>query len=204
MERRDDLIPKLAEMDRPGAPTLSDAELVRGCLRGSEVAWGQLLGRYQRLIYSIPVRMGLTPDECSDVFQGVCSILLEKLETLRDPKMLSSWIMTTTRREALRVRRVGRREVPLPETEDGEPGDWAQVEVRIEQDLLAVEREHNLRLAWERLDDRCRTILEALFFGPDQDYKRLSKLLDMPIGSIGPTRMRCLAHLRRELQRLGM
>jgi len=197
----------VAVRSRRTAAAWSDAELVKGCLKGSEEAWEGLLERYQRLIYSIPVRMGLAPDVCADVFQSVCSILLEKLATLRDQALLSSWIVTTTRREALRVRRLAGRETQLPEAGESEGGQEAglpSVDPAIEEGILSLELETKLRVGWARLDERCRQLLEALFFGPNEDYARLSKTLGMPVGSIGPTRMRCLRRLRQQLARLGL
>jgi DNA-directed RNA polymerase specialized sigma24 family protein len=74
----------------------------------------------------------------------------------------------------------------------------------VEEAILALERENKLRITWSQLDERCRTLLQVLFFGPDQDYARMAKTLGMPIGSIGPTRMRCLKRLRKLLQKQGL
>jgi RNA polymerase sigma factor (sigma-70 family) len=184
-----------------------DAERVRRCLAGRPEAWEELLQRYQRLIYSIPRRMGLSADDCADVFQSVCTILLEKLSSLRQHARLSSWIVTTTKREALRVRQLGRRESSWSRV-DPETGQERELEPAVdpvvEHELLQLEREQRLLQGWERLEQRCQALLRALFLAPELDYDAISRQFDLPIGSIGPTRMRCLRKLRGILGDLGL
>ena len=90
--------------------TISDDEFVAGCLRGEQAAWDSLIDRYAALIYSIPLKYGFNEADAADVFQTVCLILLEKLESVRTPRGLAAWIITTTSRECLAVLRKQRRE----------------------------------------------------------------------------------------------
>src|SRR5262252_2707557 len=99
-----------------------DRELVAACLDGDSSAWEALIVRYQRLIYSIAVKMGLPSDDAADVFQSICLRLVEKLPTLRDHQKLSSWIITSTRRECWRVSAATRR------ARAGEPEGLTEVE----------------------------------------------------------------------------
>src|SRR5215217_5467689 len=80
-----------------------DRELIADCLDGDQDAWAALIARYQRLIYSIPIKARLSADDASDIFQSVCLKLYEKLSTLRDSEKISSWLITTTTRESWRV-----------------------------------------------------------------------------------------------------
>src|SRR5215468_11626272 len=94
----------------------TDPELVEDCLDGDPTAWEALVFRYQRLIYSIPVKLGFSQDDAADVFQSICLKLVEKLETLRDHNKLGSWLITATTRECWRKSTLSRREVlgPVP------------------------------------------------------------------------------------------
>src|SRR5215813_8024875 len=90
----------------------TDPELVEDCLDGDATAWEALVFRYQRLIYSIPIKFGFSQDDSADVFQSICLKLVEKLETLRDYNKLGSWLITATTRECWRKSAISRREVP--------------------------------------------------------------------------------------------
>src|SRR5215510_5741988 len=92
-----------ADADNETEPKLDDRALVRACLKGDTDAWEALILRYQRLIYSIPIRAGFSPVDAADIFQSVCVKLLEKLSTLRKQEKISSWLMTTTTRECWRL-----------------------------------------------------------------------------------------------------
>ena len=87
---------------RDPSPARGDRELLSACLQGDAKAWEALIARYQRLIYSIPINMRLSPNDAADVFQSVCLKLLENLSTLRNQDKLSSWLTITTRRESWR------------------------------------------------------------------------------------------------------
>ena len=99
-----------------GTDLHTDRQLVEACLKGDREAWEVLIIRYQRLIYSIPVKHGFSPVDAADIFQSVCVKLIERLSTLRDHDRVSSWLITTTTRECWRLVSERRREQQAPIT----------------------------------------------------------------------------------------
>jgi RNA polymerase sigma factor (sigma-70 family) len=185
----------------------SELHLIERCLGGDEDAWRELITRYQALIYSVPRRMGLSPEDSADVFQRVCVTLYQRLGAVRDPSRLGGWLMTTATREALRAARGVRRDVPInADPEDDAPAfDPADVRPLADEVCAELERAQALRSALAELSDRCRLILEE-FLREDAspNYKDVARRLDVPIGSLGPTRARCLARLREILRERGI
>lgn len=179
-------------------PTITDAELVRRCLDADQAAWSALVDRYQRLVFSVALRSGCDRNDADDVFQVVFTTLYRRLHALRDVDRLASWLITTAQREAWRVARARRPLAELDErTEDSGPlaADVAE----------AADRDQRVRQAMAQLDDRCRGLLTALFLESDRaDYAALAARLGMPVGSIGPTRGRCLKKLERLLAAAGI
>src|SRR6185436_10712157 len=105
-----------------------DSGLIAACLRGEAAAWQTLIIRYQRLIYSIPLKARLSQDDAADVFQSVCLKLYEKLATLREHDKISSWLITTTTRESWRVSAHSRREhQPSTSGEENESDSLSQL-----------------------------------------------------------------------------
>ncbi len=190
-------VPLLAETSR--GP--SDEELLTSCLRGEQVAWNALIDRYSALIYSIPLKYGLGEADAADVFQSVCITLLEKLGSIRAPRGLAAWIITTTSRECLAVLRNRRMADALPAAELG-PRDPDQLP---EEELLGLERRRVIRSAMSQLPDTCRRLIEALFSDAQEptSYQTLASGLGVPMNSLGPTRGRCLEKLRRLLLAAG-
>lgn len=175
-----------------------DATLLRACRDGNQGAWNSLVERYGRMVYSIPRKLGLSAEDADDVFQTVFSTLLRRLDDIEDPASLPYWLMTTTRRESWRVGRQAGRFTEIDETalDEREP-IGAEVE-QYERDLV-------VRAAMERLDARCRRLLTALFLDPsEQSYQAIAEEFGMPIGSIGPTRARCLRKVQTILRDLGV
>lgn len=192
----------------PDAP--SDAELVAWCKAGQPRGWRLLVQRYQRLVYAVARRAGLDEHAAADVFQAVFSRLLQALPTLQQPDRLRAWIVTTAKREALLQLRRSQRTVSLTATTDADPADAAQLDLPDEaplpeQQLDDLQQLHLLRLSLDQLDARCHGLLSMLF-ADDEDrppYEQIALRLDMPVGSIGPTRARCLSKLRTLLARAG-
>jgi RNA polymerase sigma factor (sigma-70 family) len=183
-----------------------EAELVRRCIAGDSDAWAALVARYQRLVYAIVVRMGLDEHAAADVFQTVFERLVKHLPRLSDPSRLQAWIVTTARREGLRTRVSGRRTESLTRT-DADDGNDLSIDIAddaagAEEQIEELQQLHLLRLALERLDTRCRDLLRLLFGDADErvPYEDVAAQLSLPLGSIGPTRARCLAKLRRLLE----
>lgn len=181
----------------------ADTQLIEACLAGDGAAWNRLVERYQRLVYSIALRQGLTAEDADDVFQAVFVILLGKLDTCRDHERLGSWLTTITRREAWRVlrERVAREgtagdEDALVARPAADPPPEAVFQEMEEQDLI--------RQAMDRLGGRCRRLLWHLFYSHEHpSYADIARELSMPEGSIGPTRARCLERLKATLAQLG-
>lgn len=184
-----------------------DATLVRRCREGDASAWPLLVARYQRLVYAIVSRMGLDEHVAADVFQSVFEKLVQHLPTLREPDRLQAWIVTTAKRDGLAARRHGQRQVSMTKADDAgdsqgsEEWDIADDSPGAEQRLDELQQLHRLRLGLDRLDERCRELL-LLVFRDDEErlgYDEVSRRLNLPLGSIGPTRSRCLGKLRKLL-----
>jgi RNA polymerase sigma factor (sigma-70 family) len=184
-----------------------DATLVARCRAGDATAWSALVRRYQRLVYAVVMRAGLDEHMAADVFQTVFQRLVEHLPRLSQPDRLQAWIVTTAKREALRSRELSRRTVSMSRDEDSGNGDTspgledtlADEAPLAEEALSALQQLHRLRQGMEHLDERCRDLLLLVFRDEDDKlpYDEVARRLAMPIGSIGPTRSRCLDKLRR-------
>ncbi|HQR37387.1 MAG TPA: sigma-70 family RNA polymerase sigma factor [Blastocatellia bacterium] len=186
---------------------LDDHELAARCLNGEEEAWEALVFRYQRLVYSIALRHGFQEDAASDVFQSVWMRLLEHLPALNDRSKLASWLITTATRECWRVSHKHRREAPIGEGGEEElPARPEVVDHRplAEEEQLQLEQQQQLRQAVGALPDRCRNLVELLYYAEDRpSYDEISRRLEIPVPSIGPTRARCLAKLKKLLEDTG-
>jgi RNA polymerase sigma factor (sigma-70 family) len=186
----------------PTASTDDDATLVARCRQGDGSAWQALVQRYQRLVYAIVRRMGDDEHAAADVFQTVFSRLLQHLPKLTEPDRLQAWIVTTAKREALLQRRRAQRTVSMHrQGEDGQAAaDWEPADDADgpEQQLDDLQQLHAVRLALDKLDPRCRDLLNLLFTDADLrvPYEEVARRLGVPVGSIGPTRARCLGKLR--------
>lgn len=183
---------------------LDDAVLVSRCLDGDALAWEALVRRYQRLVYAIALRAGLDGHAAADVFQIVFTRLLEHLSRMARPERLQAWIVTTAKREALLQRRRSARvlSMTVPDGDAGTAGfEWETADNALLPDeaLAELQMLARVRLALDEIDERCRRLLLALFGDDDPAYDDVAKRLGMPVGSVGPTRSRCLAKLRRAL-----
>ena len=163
---------------------------------GDQVAWDELIERYSPLVWSICVRYQLARPDIDDVGQSVWLLLVEQIGRLREPAALPGWLATTTRRECLRILRAARRpdQVELP-PEGQLPSDPDAA--MIEQEIIVAERDAALRAAFAELPPGCHELLSTLMSDPPCAYADISATLGIPVGSIGPTRARCLNRLRR-------
>lgn len=170
------------------------AELVARVRGGDHSAWSALTGRYTNLLWSVARGLGLSRPDAADVVQTTWLRLVERLDTLREPERLGSWLATTVRRESLATLRRGARvRVGLvDEAHDIPAGGEA-----LDDMLVRAERDAALWRAFEALAPRCQVLLRVLMADPAPSYAEVSAALDMPIGSIGPTRQRCLGLLRK-------
>jgi RNA polymerase sigma factor (sigma-70 family) len=180
----------------------SDRELVEGCLRGSDEDWNVLIDRYKNLIFSIPIRYGLSRDEAADIFQAVCLNLLQDLPKLKDPKALPKWLMQVTSHKCFHWKRQRARMVSQDDEETKVPE--AAVPAEAEVNLREVEEEQMLREARAGLPPRCQELIRMLFCEePARPYQEVAASLGLATGSIGLLRQKCLDRLRNALHALG-
>jgi RNA polymerase sigma factor (sigma-70 family) len=183
------------------SPEWKDDRLVSECLAGDDRAWSALIDKYKRLIYSVPVKYGLTPDESSDIFQAVCLDLFSDLPQLRKAESLPSWLITVSLHKCQQLKRrervAGVVQFPSagpPEIPDHSAG------LTLDQ-LQEVARNQKLREAVEQLPPRCREMIRMLFFEtPPVPYDKVAQRLGLALGSIGFIRRRCLDRLQRILE----
>lgn len=173
----------------------SVAELVSLAANGDSRAWEELVSRFGGMIAATGRRYRLTPSDNAELQQNTWMRLIENIHRIEQPERVGGWLATTARRESLQLLRRSAKYhggadqmlANLPDHHLPEP----------DARPIAQEQEVVLRAAWDRLKPRCQQLLSLLVSDAPIGYKDLSQLLDMPVGSIGPTRARCLEHLRR-------
>jgi RNA polymerase sigma factor (sigma-70 family) len=181
----------------------SVSALVARVCDGDREAWDELIERYAPLVWSICQRFQLSRQDIDDVGQGVWLLLVENIGNLREAAALPGWLATTTRREALRVRRVAQRHDHAGLPPDGQvPVDPGAA--NIEEEFIVAERNAALRAAFAELQPNCHELLSLLVADPPLAYADISARLNIPVGSIGPTRARCLNRLRRSPHLAGI
>ncbi len=186
---------RTGEQDRD-APDI--VGLVRGAAAGDRGAWECLVDQFARLIWAITSEFKLVESDAADVAQTTWLRLLEHIDRIEYPDRVGSWLAATARNECLRSLAARKRVVLAHDHEvlTGAIASGPEVDERI----LAAERDQVVRDALSRLPKRWQRLLELLMADPPASYAEISDQLDLPIGSIGPTRGRCLAQLRVLLQ----
>lgn len=179
----------------------SVSELVALAAGGDQGAWREIVSRYSGLVWSVARSHSLSHTDADEVSQTTWLRLVEHLGRLRDPERVGGWLAATARHESARVLRRAGREV-LDETPADRP-DFASTDPSPETLALESERRELLAKALGELSDRCRRLLRVLAYSPPPSYAEVSEALGLPIGSIGPTRARCLENLRRLLVAQG-
>jgi RNA polymerase sigma factor (sigma-70 family) len=175
--------------------------LVTRAAGSDEDAWHEIVERYAPLVWSICARYRLRGTDVEDVSQTVWLGLVEQLGRLREPAALPGWLATTTQRECLRVLRMSSRyETFRLEADDS----LLATEAKIEEEILRAERYAKLRAALAELGEGDRRLLTLLLSDPPLPYARISEILGIAQGSIGPMRGRCLARLRRSPHLRGL
>jgi RNA polymerase sigma factor (sigma-70 family) len=178
-----------------------DARLVEACLDGDQRAWDMLIGKYERLIYSIPRKYGAPPEDAADIFQAVCLELFNELPRLRNKDNLKAWLATVTFHKAFHWKRRGARRLEAT-ARDGEVLERASMPPEMGRQL---ELEQLVREAIGRLPSRCRSLVEMLFYEhPTTPYTEIARRLGVARGSIGFIRGRCLRQLQRHLEDVGL
>ena len=176
---------------------ISDAHLIKACLDGDEKAWKELIDRYARLVYSIPRRYGLSPEDADDVFQGVFTIVFRQLRRLREKQAMVAWLITITHRESVRVAKLKKHDELDERLQDPTDPPSEQAEL--------WERQQLVREAIGEIGLPCRDLLSALFLEtPPPSYTDIAARLGLSIGSIGPTRARCFRKLELVLKDKGL
>ena len=179
----------------------TDTRLVKECLSGNEGAWSALIDKYKALIYSIPIKYRMQPQESADVFQAVCMELLASLPDLREPKALPAWLIQVTHHQCYRWKRQQQR-VISSDSETGIPE--AEIPPVAESLMLQTQEEQILREAILELAPQCQKLVAALFFeSPARPYAEIAAELGLAVGSIGFTRQKCIERLRKSLQKMG-
>ena len=181
----------------------TDAELLRACRRGDEAAWDELVDRYQRLIATIPRRAGLSEEQTADVFQEVFLTLFEKLDEIREPDKLRSWLVTTTKFKTWRIIR-SEKSFYAPETEEEMAEEMARLpdsSPLADERLIQLEEQHLIRAALHELEERCRTILSMIYLrdAGAASYAEVARAVGVGETSISPMRARCLRKLAKIL-----
>lgn len=163
--------------------------LLERCASGDQEAWHRLVERFAGLVYAVARRQGLTEDQCDDCAQTVYSILMRRIVCIDRGGSFAAWLTTTTKREAWRILRERMIRVAVAH----EPSDGS---AEPDESLAQLERRHRLQEGLSRLGAKCRALIEELFMtAGEPDYQSIASRLSIPIGSIGPTRKRCLAQL---------
>jgi RNA polymerase sigma factor (sigma-70 family) len=195
---------KIQEIALGTGPSVNwtDEDLVEACLRGDERAWAGLISKYKKLVYSVPMKYRMDPEDASDIFQAVWLELFSELRNLRHAGALRSWLVTVALNKCFHWKRKRQREVTgAVETFDANIADPANPVYKLKEEL---EREQCLREATSRLPARCQTMIQLLFYNdPPLPYAEVAKRLGLAEGSIGFIRGRCLKKLRSALEEIG-
>ena len=172
-----------ARTDRRAATAL-DRDLIRACHKGQVGAWQLLLDKYERIVYSVPRKYGLSPADAADITQLTFTILVQSIDNMPEDSTLGAWLTTVARRHTWRRLQRTRREKlnTFNVLEHLELTEW------LDHGLLLISK-------------RCRDLLSALYLDPEQpSYAQVAERFGMAVGSIGPTRIRCLERLRQVLE----
>ena len=183
-----------------------DNTLLARCRSGDSGAWSQLVERYRRLVWSVIIKHRMRDEEAEDVFQHVFATLVSSIDQIQDEGALPAWLVTTTKRRCWRVTAQTRQAAERARSLDADPDkrvdpvderdDPVETRAQLEKQLV--------REGLERLGGKCKDLLEALFgAGGEPNYTLIAEKLGIRVGSIGPTRARCLEKLSQILGRLG-
>jgi RNA polymerase sigma factor (sigma-70 family) len=169
-----------------------------GARKGDQSSWNAIVTQYSALVWAVARSFRLSSSDAADVYQATWLRLVEHVDQIRDAERLGSWLGTTARREALALLRRGRGELPASDV-DLISGVAADLTPPVEERLLRDEEHARLWHAFGRLPENCQRLLRVIFADPPPSYAEASAVLEIPIGSIGPTRSRCLAGLQSQL-----
>jgi RNA polymerase sigma factor (sigma-70 family) len=173
------------------------AVLLNRVASGDEQAWRKRVDLHTPVIWGVSRAYAGNTSDAEDVCQATWLSLAENLERLREPDALPGWLVTTARREAIRLRRARSREAPVGlDTDHLGATEHSEAAEKL---ALRVVSGTRLAQAFGALPQRCQQLLRVLAVAPETTYAQVSEALGMPRGTIGPKKSRCLAELRRRL-----
>lgn len=173
---------------------MGDDELVMRIRSGDRVAWDELVDRHSALLWRLARSIVADDQAASDAMQTAWLRLLEQIDRIEDPQAVSSWLCTTVRREAIAIGKASVRQAPADHTSwsfdtatvpESDPGNH----------VVQADQHATVLGVFRQLSDRCQHLLTLL--AHKLSYKEISLAMDLPVGSIGPTKNRCLDQLRR-------
>ncbi len=180
----------------------SDAEIIKNCRRGDENAWNALVDRYQRLIFAIPRRSGLSESQSADILQEVFLTLFEKLDEIEQPERIRSWLVTTAKFKTWGLVR-NEKGFYSPESEEEMEFEMASLQDNsplADDKLIELEQQHQIRTALKELEEKCQKILAMIYLTePSASYAEVAMEIGVSATSISPLRARCLKKLEKVL-----
>lgn len=181
----------------------SDADIVLACRSGDQSAWDTLVDRYERLIFTIPRRAGLTEEQSADIFQEVFLTLVQKIGVIEQPERIRSWIVTTAKFKTWAIIR-GQKGTYSPATDEEMEAEMSAIEDTgplADEMLIELEQQHLIRTALTKLDIRCRQILSMIYMRVEgASYAEVAAAIGTGETSISPMRSRCLKKLQKILE----
>lgn len=179
-----------------------DAALIKACQKGDETAWNDLVERYQRLVFAIPRRSGLSESQAADILQEVFLTLFQKLDEIEQPDRIRSWLVTTAKFKTWGLVR-GEKGFYSPDTEEELEYELASLtddSPLAEDNLIQLEEQHKIRTALTKIEERCQKILSMIYLTePSASYAEVAEAIGVGATSISPLRSRCLKKLEKVL-----
>ncbi|HEX4472404.1 MAG TPA: sigma-70 family RNA polymerase sigma factor [Nocardioides sp.] len=186
----------------PTSSALYDAatDAFRRWRTGEDAALDELVALMSPVLWHVVRATGLDRETAEDVIQNTWLTLVRSADSVRDPQAITRWLCTSARREAWRVSKAATRIRPV---DDDVLAARMPPESSPESEVVSNDEKALMWEALTRLPERCQRLLRIVAWEPRPDYSSVAETLDMPIGSIGPTRRRCLDKLRAELAELA-
>lgn len=181
----------------PGIDDLTHGELLRLAADGERDAWDALVDRFGQMVWSVARGFRLDDATAKDVAQTVWLRLIEHIDSIKDPERLPGWLVTTCRRESLRIAKARDRDVPTEfafDVVDPSPS--------LDDLLVEGDEARTVVTAFREMDDTCQELLRLMTVEPPLSYEEISEITGRPIGSLGPTRARCLEKLKAAISRI--
>jgi len=186
----------------PRASGQEDAILIGKCRNGDQLAWDDLIDKYQRLVFTIPRRAGLSESQSADILQEVFLTLFQKLDTIGQPERIRSWLVTTSKFKswALIRKDKGKYSPTTDEEMEAEMSSLTDQSPLADESLVKQEEQHLISPSLTKLEERCQKILSMIYLTePAASYADVAKAIGVGTTSISTLRSRCLKKLERIL-----